>query len=486
MGGVRLAAALLCALGAIVFAGDALWSMLFGTPARFWGVIALSPMRLASMLGLGVLCALAAYVCARGLPRSERARVGCLLALIGALFVGNGRYVGSNDAASTRLIPFVLVREGRLCFEGAEQIAVDPDRLPYWFVRAGEHIVSRYPVATGILATPAYLLALLGRYDPGLERVQELERIAAALLALATVACVLGFARKLLPLRDAVWVALIYAFGTSVASILSKALWQHVGGAVGFSLALFGLLLAPPGRRAWISVGLGCGLAVAARSTNAVPVAWLLLAAALSQGPQRALGAAAVSGMPVAAQLLYARYYFGSFTGHGYGAEAETGWVSSVGEWGEGILGILLSPGRGVFVYAPCLVFAAVALYRGGAGVDRRVTRCLLCAIASLLLVMGKWWCWWGGRSSGERMISDVLPLWGVGLALAYRQVLHGGRVWRRVFWGCAVYAVAVEALITFVRPGAVTREAFVDVMAGAWSWKAHALVGYWLDWLGS
>jgi hypothetical protein len=473
-GSLRLGAALLCALCAVAALGDALWSTLWGTPERFWGVVPLSSMRLASMLALGLLSGLLACVCARGLPGSERGRAALLLGMVCALFLGNGRYVGSNDAAATRLIPFMLVREGRLCFEHSGLV---PSALPYWFVPAGEHIVSRYPVATGILAVPAYLPALFGRYDPGVERVHELERLAAALLALVSVACVLAIARRVLPPRDAASVALVYAFGTSVASILSKALWQHVGGAVGFSLALFGLLIAPAGRRAWISVGLGCGIAVAARSTNAVPAAFLLLAAVYALGMRRALGAAAVSGVPVCAQLGYAHYYFGSIAGHGYGAEAQTGWNAV---WSEGVLGILLSPGRGLFVYAPCLVFAAVALYRGDAAFDRRVTRCLLCAIASLVLVMGKWWCWWGGRSSGERMTSDVLPLWGVGLALAYKHSLEAG--WRRGFLGCAGYAVLVQTLITFVRPGGVTKAAFVDVLSGAWSWRAYAPVSYLLD----
>lgn len=477
----RLGAAALLALGACALLGDALWSMLFGTPERFWGLIPLGPMRLASVVALGGACAVAALACARGLPRTAAGRAWLLLGAIGALLLGNGRYVGSNDAAATRLIPFVLVREGRLCFEGSPQLTLARDALPYWFVPAGEHIVSRYPVATGVLAVPAYLPALLGRYAAGRERVHELERIAAALLALCGVAVVLGFARRVLPEREAAWVTLIYALGTSVASILSKALWQHTGAACGFALALAGLLLASSERRAWLAIGLGCGVAVAARSTNAVPAACLLLAAALARGPRSALCAAAVSGIPVGLQLAYARYYFGSFLGHGYGSEAETGWNAV---WPEGVLGILASPGRGLFVYAPCLLFAVPALWRGAPALDRRVSRCLLFAIASLVLVMGKWWCWWGGRSSGERMTSDVLPLWGVGLVLACSQ-LQARPALRRAFIGCALYAVAVQTLVTYGRPGPLAKQLFVDVSAGAWSARAYAPLAYLLDWLG-
>ena len=476
-GALRVTLAALAALASLVLLGDVLWSIALGTPELFWAVLPLGPMRLASVLALSLACGLCALVCARGLPRTERARAALLLGCVAALFLGNGRYVGSNDAGATRLIPFVLLREGRLCFEGSAQLELPGGTLPYWFVPAGEHIISRYPVATGILAAPAYLPALLGRYDPRRERVHELERIAAALLALTTVALVLAFARRVLPPAAAGFVAVCYALGTGVASILSKALWQHVGGAAGFGLALAGLLLIER-RRAFWAIGLGCGIAVAARSTNVVPALWLLLAAAFAHGPRSAALAAAVSCGPALAQLAYARYYFGSFLGHGYGSEAQAGW-SAV--WSEGVLGILLSPGRGLLLYSPLLAFAAFALYRGDPALDRRVSRCLLLASVSLLLVMGKWWCWWGGRSAGERMTSDVLPLWGVGLALAYKQ-LQARPGLRRAFHLCALYGVLLQTLITFGRPGPLAKQLFVDVSEGAWSWRAFAPLSYLLD----
>ena len=43
---------------------------------------------------------------------------------------------------------------------------------------------------------------------------------------------------------------------------------------------------------------------------------------------RKTLGAAAAASVPVGAQLLYARYFFGSFAGHGYGAEASQGWTA--------------------------------------------------------------------------------------------------------------------------------------------------------------
>jgi hypothetical protein len=447
-------------------------------------------MRLGSFLAAACILAAATWVCAAGIPRRWPRRLTLFSLTLLGLFLGNGRYIGSNDIAATRLLPFVLGREARLSFEHSPNIPLDPAALPYWFVQAGEHIVSRYPVATGVLAVPAYLPALAGSYDPIHERVHELERIAAAALALVSVLIVASIARRFLaaraathsnepspPVRDpdraALVVASIYALCTPVATVLSKALWQHSGGAFGFALALAGLFLAERPRSRQLLVGLGLGIAIAARTTNAAPAAFVWLAAFTAFGARTAVLSAAVALAPVAAHLAYSDHYFGSPLGTGYGREAVDGWT------GTGWLGLLVSPGRGLVLYAPCLAFAAVALVRERELIERRVCLLAAAAIAALLLVMGRWWCWWGGGSPGERMLSDVAPLWGVGLALAWKRFGEAAPIARRAWFLSCAYACAVHTLITFVRPSGFVTEQFFRVMSGPWAWRAYAPVTY-------
>jgi hypothetical protein len=453
---------------------DVLVCWIAGAPPKAWGLVSLSPMRLGSFLAAACVLIAATWTCAAGVPRHWRGRLALFALIVLGLFLGNGRYIGSNDVAATRLVPFALGREGRLCFERSPNIPVDPNALPYWFVPAGDHIVSRYPVATGVLALPVYVPALAGSYDPNRERVHELERIAAAALALITVLIVAAIARLWLADGAAIAVASVYAFGTNVATVLSKALWQHTGGAFGFALALAGLLLARNARSQWLLVGFGLGIAVAARTTNVAPAALVWIASAVALGPRALLLSAAVAALPVAAHLGYSQFYFGSITGNGYGREAIEGWT------GQGWLGLLVSPGRGLLLYSPCLAFAAAALYRGDrAQIERRVSLLLLAAVAALLLVMGRWWCWWGGGSPGERMTSDVTPILGVGLALAHTQFANARPSWRCAWLVSCAYACAVHTLIAFARPGGFVTEQFFRVMSGPWAWHAYAPVTY-------
>ena len=115
-------------------------------------------------------------------------------------------------------------------------------------------------------------------------------------------------------------------------------------------------------------MGLGVGLAVACRPVDAVLAAGFV--AALWLVRPRALGWMVVAAaVPVALLALYQWRVFGSPLATGYGAEAAYGWSAPLG---RGIPGLLLSPGRGLFVHAPILLLSVVALVRAGRGVCPR------------------------------------------------------------------------------------------------------------------
>ncbi len=76
----------------------------------------------------------------------------------------------------------------------------------------------------------------------------------------------------------------------------------------------------------------------------------------------------------------------------------------------QGIAGLLFSPGRSVFVYAPPLVLSLILWPR-----FRRVCPALadLLALAwgSALIFYGAWWAWHGGWSWGPRFLVPLIPL---------------------------------------------------------------------------
>ncbi|HEY3349488.1 MAG TPA: hypothetical protein VGM13_06930 [Thermoanaerobaculia bacterium] len=184
------------------------------------------------------------------------------------------------------------------------------------------------------------------------------------------------------------------------------------------------------------------------------PILWattpvLILAFVLDDRTHRAGGRALrAMGTFAAALCLHAaanRLLYGSFFATGYGDEM----LRFTTPIGTGLFGLLLSPGRGLLLFAPVVVAGVVGL--------RVAPRAALwlCAGAPLLhlLVVARWWSWEGGTAWGPRHLLPVLPLLAAPAAL--------------------VAAGAVRA--AFVA-GALVNLPGVLIAPGAWDGYAEAL----------
>lgn len=74
-----------------------------------------------------------------------------------------------------------------------------------------------------------------------------------------------------------------------------------------------------------------------------------------------------------------------------------------------GLAGLLISPGKSVFLYAPLTLLAVVAWRRFWR--HQPATAALYGGVSLLALVQtAKWWAWWGGWSWGPRLLIPLLP----------------------------------------------------------------------------
>ena len=100
--------------------------------------------------------------------------------------------------------------------------------------------------------------------------------------------------------------------------------------------------------------------------------------------------------------------------------------------WGgnflEGLAGVLVSPGRGLFVYSPFLLLALAGMM---AAIIRRDTFLVPVAagIVLYILTVAIWNNWYGGKSFGTRMLSETLP---GGMLLAAQSMMTW---WKDVGW---------------------------------------------------
>jgi hypothetical protein len=116
------------------------------------------------------------------------------------------------------------------------------------------------------------------------------------------------------------------------------------------------------------------------------------------------------SGIGIAAGLLVLALFnwirFGSVFNFGY---ANEGFTSNIF---LGSFGILLSPGRSLFVYSPILILAipgAQLLYKK----EKALTLICLWTVLSYVILIASWHSWEGGWSWGSRLLTPIVPILG-------------------------------------------------------------------------
>jgi hypothetical protein len=350
----RSAVSLVVGAAALLLLADVLrWMVAGPVPLLLLGRLLPPGVDLEAEAGLSALLGVVALVAAGGLRHrlGQAAAVGGLTLTV--LLANLGPFP-TGDVYPAAMLPFAIVRNGQLTFEGTgldqKRLPLSANPLPYFIVRSGERIASKYSPAVGVLATPIYLPAALGRFDASSPVVEHLGKLAAAILTALGVSLIFAAATRLVGPRFAAAATGLYVLGTPLLPVVGQALWLHTGAVLGFSLALLGLTRTedPPWRMGAL-VGLGVGLAVASRPVDVVLAAGFLAAVWLAR--RRAVGwMMLAAAAPVALLAVYQWRVFGSPLATGYGAEAEYGWSGSLA---RGIPGLLLSPGRGLFAREP-------------------------------------------------------------------------------------------------------------------------------------
>ena len=403
-------------------------------------------------------------------PRVPAARWVMRGLLLVVLSFANLQLIWSPDVLPNTLFAWTLVRSGDISYD--EFVSppgnARPDRLDreaYFFRSCGvstavvppsaprsaggppapgpnDHVCSIFPPGMAILALPVLVPAVLIGVSPGdATALLYLGHLAAAIVeALATLLLwsVLG---RFVTARWALALTLLYALATSVRTVASQALWQHAGVHLYVALALWLVLRTGtvPLRRELLA-GLALGLGGVVRQTAA------LVALGIGGGRRiiPVLAATAVGLLPL---LAYDQIAFGSPFEQGYGAKPFDTPLP------VGLYGLLLSPSRGLLVYAPYLAFALVALvlaWRRPGAVARRL-RGLGLVWCGTLALYATYTEWWGGRVFGPRFLDDQAPVlfvalaWGIGQGLlkrpAARIAFVVASVWSLVLFNAAALA---------------------------------------------
>src|SRR5690606_4340544 len=151
------------------------------------------------------------------------------------------------------------------------------------------------------------------------------------------------------------------------------------------------------GRSWWIAAGVAFGAGIATRAALAIyalPLAVLIIRLSYGDGRLvlgRRLAAVALGASPGLALVLWHNALrFGDPLASGYAGEGLT-----TAPW-TGAAGLLFSPGKGVFLYAPPLL-ASVLLWPRFRRAQPALADFLALAWIVALAFFGAWWAWHGG-----------------------------------------------------------------------------------------
>ena len=286
--------------------------------------------------------------------------------------------------------------------------------------------VNAHPIGEAVMIAPffavAHLLTLWTNLSP--DGFTLYYQHAAGLAGLAYIVAGLWFVRRLLRrhfsggVADATVAALLA--GTSLYHYATfDSAWSHA-----FSFALCAALLDRVD--AWTDrsstrdaavIGLLAGLMFLVRHTNVMIPAALSATLALRDPTYRR--AAPVSAAIALACAIPQLWIYHAASGH---------WiVSSYGEMGftwttPHIAGVLISPRKGLFFWAP-LLLAAVAGFAWLPPALRRWRLPIVAVFAVDTYLIASWWDWQFGASYGHRGFVDLYPLLAPGLAAAFARV---------------------------------------------------------------
>jgi len=297
------------------------------------------------------------------------------------------------------------------------------------------HYLSTYPIVTPVLITPLYVIPYLilkifnypmNMLDPEFQLVVAvMEKISASIIASLSCMFVFLILNRLVIKKIAVLTTLIYAFGSSTWSVSSQELWQHGLAELLLAMLIYFVILNETrySNKTVSVLGALLALFIFNRPADGFLVLPILLYIIIFYKEKIIYFAVPlfIISLPF---IFYNFYYFKTIFG---------GYSSMISYLGlnytllSNLLGLLLSPSRGLLVYTPILILS-IPGYLLARDICSKKIKFLLLIYGPIIIIQIMFYSsfaiWWAGWSYGPRFLTGMLPILFIFIGLYLNQYL--------------------------------------------------------------
>ncbi len=304
------------------------------------------------------------------------------------------------------------------------------------------HLYNIFPLGASIIAIPIVFFT----NDEVIEKSYgDIERLIASLvIAMSSIFIffiVLSISESK---KQSILMTFVFAFCTSTWSTASRGLWQHGPTILMLTIVLYLIIQSEKkmGLIQYVSIPLAFSFIV--RPTNSLSI--LLLTIFVFLKYKKYFFKYVMWGMMIAIPFsIYNIIIYKSLLSPYYMPQR----IGSFSNFFEGLVGNLISPARGLFVFSPILLFALYGIFLKIKAKDKKPLDLFLLVIILLhWIAISSFPHWWGGHCFGPRFFSDMLPYLIFFMIPSLQQIPHLKVLKKRVFIGISICFISISFFI--------------------------------------
>jgi len=309
------------------------------------------------------------------------------------------------DGRGTLLTSHAIYSAGTLKLDAYPELASPDD---YKFDVVNGHVYYALALGAPVLCVPVVAIAdWCGWSAVDLAVESRLQRVVAAFSVALIFLILLATFRLRLGYRTSLVLSLTFVLGTAFSSTLGVGLWNQDLEVPLLLLALYLILRAEycgaPLPGFWLGLALGAAYVVRPTALIAIGMSCLyVLIRRRAELPRVILGMAICVGGLVA--MSYAEF--------GYALPPYYRAVIQEETWHHNLVlrGLLISPGRGLFVFSPFLILPVIWVLIRFRRLERKyIGLAAVIWLVAQVLAMSRHVHWWGGTCFGPRLLTDAV-----------------------------------------------------------------------------